>query len=97
MVRGDDDGVALPEQGRRQRDGLELEAGILAVPDDVRDVRVVVVDLGPLLLEERDDLQGRRLARVVDVLLVGEPEDEDLGALDRLPPLVQGLDRLLTT
>ena len=55
-------------------------------------VRVVVLDLEALLAEQLDQPDGRALPQVVDVLLVGEPEDQNLGPLGWLPLLVQGFD-----
>ena len=44
-----------------------------------RHVRVVVIDLGPEVLELLDQLEARALADVVDVRLVRQPKHEDLG------------------
>ena len=47
------------------------------------DVRVVVRDLGSGVLQQRDELQRRRLAQVADVRLVRDAEHEDPRALHR--------------
>ena len=46
--------------------------------------RIVVADVRALLAQQLDDLQRRRLARVVDVGLVGHADDEDVRAAQRL-------------
>src|SRR5579862_6059217 len=53
------------------------------------DVRVVVFDLRILTNEEIHDLQRRRLAVVLDVLLVGDADDENSGAPNRTPMAVE--------
>ena len=73
--RDDDDAVDARrvERGRRE-----------PVLGQLADVRIVVRDVGALALQELDQLQRRRLARVVDVRLVGDAEDLHLRALERL-------------
>ncbi len=54
----------------------------------------MVADVGSQFQEIVNHLERRALPRVIDVLLVGEPEDEDLGALHRPPAIVQRLLQL---
>jgi hypothetical protein len=54
----------------------------------------VVADVGTQLQELMNHLEGRAFPRIIDVLLVGETEDQNLGALHRPATLVQGLLQL---
>ena len=47
-------------------------------------MRIMIGDIGSSLLEQRDDIQCWRFADVVDVRLVGDADDENVGALDAL-------------
>ena len=60
----------------------------------VREVGIAVVDVRALVLQELDELVRRRLAVVIDVLLVGEAEHEDAGALDALAGVVERVGHL---
>src|SRR5207253_5623198 len=54
-------------------------------------VRVVVGHHGALLQQVVHELEAGRLARVIDILLVGHAQQTDLAALERLAVLVQGV------
>ena len=54
------------------------------MPVELRHVRVVVGDVGAGVAQQLDELLGRRLARVADVGLVGDAEDEDPRPRERL-------------
>ena len=45
---------------------------------------VVVIHLCPKVLEQPDQLQCRRLAQVIHVLLVGHPQQQNPCSVDRL-------------
>ena len=60
-----------------------------------RDVGVVVGDLGAEAQEVIDELEGGTLSGIVDVFLVGQAEDEDLGILERSALLVEREHELL--
>ena len=94
-VIGDDDGrVDRLQSGFVERDRLHgWQVWPRAHAWRYRDVGVVVGDVGAAFEEEVDDLEGGAFAGVVDVGLVGEAEDEDLGALDGLALLVEGVGR----
>src|SRR6266581_6483925 len=59
------------------------------------DVGVRIRNVSPLVSELPEYLQGRRLTRVSDAALVGDPEREDPGAVQAAAGLVQGLGRQL--
>ena len=86
-VVGDDDyGIVVSEVGERGVGHVEV---VVAAATDGGKVGVVVGDDGALVSEEFDDGEGRRLAEVVDVALVGEAEDEDFRSLDGLALVVE--------
>jgi hypothetical protein len=94
-VVGDDDAAV----GRLhllvgERGGLERLAAALRVrlvePDFV-DEGVVVADDGALRAQPVDDREGRRLAHVVDVALVGHADDEHPRAVERLALAVEAV------
>ena len=94
VVRGgDDDGVILGEDVGLAWDGREPQVVLAALARD-REVRIAVVDPSARLPEQLQDLVRRRLAVVVDVRLVREPEHEDTRALERLAILVESLGHL---
>ena len=84
VVRHQHDGVAAGEQLGRQRhplgDHVELVRADMIVVDD---------DVGAERDEPAHDADGRRLPGVVGVLLVGDAEHEDAGAVDGLAAFVQ--------
>ena len=61
---------------------------------ELRHERIVIGDLGPVLLEKTEDIEGGRFPHVVDVPLVGDPEQQDRGSVDGLLPPVQGFSDL---
>src|SRR3954468_1465275 len=84
VVRGrDDDRVVSGEGIRIHRDGAQAEV-VTARPVRRREVRIAVVDLRSGLEQQLEDLVRRRLTVVVDIGLVGKPEDENAGAFDGL-------------
>ena len=80
------DGFAVPGDGAGAG-----PVGMLARGADDRDVGIVVTEGRPALLEQIQEDVARGLAVVVHVGLVGQAEDEDLAALDRLAVVVERL------
>ena len=92
MVGGDHHRVGFGDP-MRQLHALHLQHVLRLVAHllHLRAVRIVVADLRPLLAEQLNQADGGALAQVVDVLLVGQPEDQHLRSLERLALLVQGV------
>ncbi len=88
-----DDCDAIGRGYGRVEIGLGAEAH--AVVAELRDVGIVIADVGALVLEQLDDVKRGRLADVVDILLVGDPEQEDAAPLERLAGQVEAVLDLL--
>src|SRR6185437_8159072 len=58
-------------------------------------VRIVVKDICALFAEKLDDGERWRLAEIIDVALIGEPENENLGTVDRFAVAVETLGELI--
>ena len=56
---------------------------VLAGRRDLGEERVVETRLRAALFQQLHDLKRRALARVVDILLVGDADDQDARALER--------------
>jgi hypothetical protein len=61
----------------------------------LRNVRIVIGDVGAVLTQELDELQGRRFAQVADVRLVGDAHDVDAAPVDGPLLRVEGARYLL--
>src|SRR5207302_5201080 len=59
------------------------------------DMRIVVADQSAAALEQLHDLKRGRLARVVDVFLVGDSKQADAASLERFGFLIESLARSL--
>src|SRR5882672_9567620 len=77
-------------RAERARSKWLRSAQLPAVPQR-RDVGIAELYARSLLLEDLDQVEGRRLADVVDVGLVGDSQNQDPRAPDGLPPSVQRL------
>ena len=88
FVLGDDeDHVGFVEALLGEGHALE----VTAVDAELGNVGVVVDQLGAFGVENAHDVHGGAFAAVVDVGLVGHPEDQDLGAVEALLLGVQGV------
>ena len=74
-----------------QRRRGQVEVGVMPHPGAPGDVGVVVADLGALLLEQVHDLEGRGFPVIIHVLLVGNPQHQDFGAVQGPVVVAQGL------
>lgn len=92
VVGEDEDGVRAPQELFRELGGLEVET---VFPHGLQpgDVRVVVGNLRPALQEKLHDGVGGGLPVVVDILLVGHAQGQDLRPVEALPPPVQRFHR----
>src|SRR5437868_7817565 len=90
MVRDDDDAVLSGQELLRELFALQTN---LVMPHgwDYGNIRIVVGDEGPTLLQELKNLQSGRFARVIDVLLISDAENADPAPLDRLALVIQSL------
>ncbi len=84
VVGDDDDGVGLGEFV-----GGEVDAGDLVVKFVGSDPGIVHVDVGSEVKEFGDDASGGGFSGVVGVLFVGDAEDKDAAAVDRLLAVVE--------
>ena len=87
--------VGLGQRRRRDRLGLHVEAAVPGARRQRRHVRIGVLDVGALLVEQRHHVERRRFAHVVDVALVGDAEDQHGRAVDRLLMAVQRVGDLV--
>lgn len=81
VVGGQQEAVGLGQVFLGQRGAGEAEIVFAAGPQG-RDVGVVVAYLGPLGLEQFHQLVGGGFPVVIDVFLVGRPQQQDFGALE---------------
>src|SRR3954452_6484863 len=85
VLRQEDDAVRLGHALRRPVDtGMQH-----AVELELRHPRIAVGDVPAARDQLAHDLEARRLARVVDVRLVGDSEEQDLRILDRPADVVE--------
>ena len=89
MVGDDQHAVARRQVLLGQLPAGHPQVGVVSHRRQRGDVRVVVLDLGPLVQQQLHQLEAGRLARVVNVLLVGHAQQSDLAPLDRLAPVVE--------
>src|SRR5579872_1889775 len=89
VVGGNDDAIVTGDGLRVERHRLHVLVVIVAHLVKLREVGIVVVEFGAALLEQLHDLQRGRLAKVIDVFLVGDAEDEDFRALDGFLAIVE--------
>src|SRR5580692_9927192 len=89
MIGGDDNGVIASQSLRVQRDGLHIFVVIVPHFMKLREVGIVVFEGCAALLEELHDFERWRFAKVIDVFLVGDPENEKLRSLETLLVLVE--------
>src|SRR5262244_404796 len=76
--------------GRGQSVGGGLDGGQLVPLDgELRSERIGIADVRALLHEVLDDLEGGRLADVVDIGLVGDAQHEDGRATHRSPAIIE--------
>jgi hypothetical protein len=96
MVGDKEDGVLGGEGLGVQGDGAKAAiVGVAAGEADLGDVRVVVSDFGAEVVEKVHDFEGGAFAGVVNVLLVGDSEEEDFGTFDGFAASVEGEGELL--
>lgn len=90
MIGDDHDRVHGFQQLRGEGHGGHVE-GVLPDLGDLEDVGIIVKDLGPLFAEVLYDFKGGGFPHVVDILLVGNAQDKNLGALEAFPAGIQGI------
>ena len=88
MVRGNDDHVILCQGFRREFHAFQAEI-VFSHLRETRKIRVIVIDTRPAVLKKFHDSQTGRLASVVNIFLVGDPQDQYSGILEALFALVQ--------
>ena len=91
MVGGDHHGIVGGDDLLQPSDGLHaLPLGVFPGRADFRDMRIVVGNLRAESGEAVEQFEGRRLAHVIDIGLVGEAEDENPAAFDGFALVVEG-------
>src|SRR6185437_6336207 len=92
---GEDDRAILSSQPR-WRQGLtgQIEIRVVTHRWQSGNVWVVVGDDGTLCEEQFEDLEAGRLARVIDVLFVGHPQEGNLALFDGLAAIIEGIGDL---
>src|SRR5579871_465777 len=78
-VNGDDQDAVIVLH-RVERNAVELEVVLAALGQD-GEVRIVVGDFGALLLQELDDGEGGGFAQVVNILFIGDAQNQDASAV----------------
>ncbi len=86
VVGDDEDGVVLPQVLERRARHVE---GVVTSMPHRGEEWIVVFHLGPRLAQQLDDGERGRLAQVVDVALVGQPQHQDARAVQAFLVLVQ--------
>ena len=86
MVGDNDDRVEVGQIIERSAGHIQFVVASAAYSGEVR---IVVGDDSAFVAQQLEDGQRRRLAQVVDVALVGQAQDQDLRALDRLAVFVE--------
>jgi hypothetical protein len=82
VIRGDDYAVVGREGLRGDGHGLHFFVVIMSHFVQLREVRVVIVEIHATLLEQFHDFQCGRFAQIVDVFFVRDTEDEQFGAFE---------------
>jgi len=57
---------------------------------ELREIGIVVIEIGAALFEDFHDFQRGGLSQVVDILLIGDAEDQDFGAAEAFLVEVEG-------
>ena len=86
VVGNDQNAVVLTEVFERRALHLQI---VFASASDEWEVGVVVADLGSFFLQQLDNRQRRRFAQIVNILLVGNAQHQNLRAIDRFFLAVQ--------
>ena len=88
MICDDQHTVVFGDVGQRYAFHLQI---VMAAFADKRKIGIVVADFSAILLQQLNNRQGRRLAQVIDVFLVGHPQHQHFGAFERLGLLIESL------
>src|SRR4051812_46373797 len=92
VIGNDQHVVVLTEVFQRCASHIQV---VVAASTNRGEVGIVVIDVRAALTELFNDSERRRLAQVIDVLLVGQAEHENAGTIESFLVLVQcGDDRL---
>ena len=95
VVRHQEQQVGLLQGALVQRRREQVEMGVMPHPGAPGDVGVVIGDLGPLLLEQVHDFQGRGFPVVIHVFFIRDPQYQDFGAVQGPVVVTQGLNHPL--
>src|ERR1700722_11955176 len=91
MVGDDHNAVEFRDLVERRAGHIEL---VSAPAADEGEKRIVVLNMRTALLQQLDDGECGRLAKVVDIAFVGHPQYQDAGTAQSLVALAHGFDNI---